>query len=197
ARVSFQYIHVIAFYAVLHVEETDNTHIVGNLFMILPDFIQRGIAERIAWNHRGRVTGVNPRRLDMLHDAGNVHVIAVVDRIHIYFYGIFQKLVDEKSVFRMGFEHALGIEFELILFDGNTHALAAQHVAGTDKHRVADAIGNLDSAFHIFGRAVRGEGDIQFFEEFGKRTSILGKIDHLKGSAKNMDAFFHKTLAQL
>src|SRR5699024_1931465 len=118
-------------------------------------------------------------------------------RIHIYFYGIFQKLVDEKSVFRMGFEHALGIEFELILFDGNTHALAAQHVAGTDKHRVADAIGNLDSAFHIFGRAVRGEGDIQFFEEFGKRTSIFGKIDHLKGSTKNMDTFFHKTLAQL
>src|SRR5699024_12662703 len=95
------------------------------------------------------------------------------------------------------FEHELSIECEHRLIDCNTHDLSAQHVYWTDKHRVSDAIGNLDSAFHIFVRAVRGEGDIQFFEEFGKRTSILGKIDHLKGSAKNMDAFFHKTLAQL
>src|SRR5699024_8558008 len=84
-----------------------------------------------------------------------------------------------------------------ILFDGNTHALTAQHVAGTDKHRIANAIGNFDGAFHIFGRAVGRKGNLQFFEEFGKRTSIFGKIDHLKRSTEDIDAFFHKALAKL
>src|SRR5690606_40407489 len=51
-------------------------------------------AERVRWQHAGRVAGVDAGLLDVLHDAADPDVVAIAERVDIDFDRVFEEAVE-------------------------------------------------------------------------------------------------------
>ena len=81
---------------------------------------------------------MDPRLLDVLHDPGHDHLLAVGDGVHVHLDGVFEEAVDQHRL-ALGDHERLGHEaLELGGVVADFHRPAAQHVARPDQHRIAD-----------------------------------------------------------
>ncbi len=115
--------------------------------------------------------------LDVLHDAGDQHVVAVAERVHVHFGGVFQEAVDQhRAILREGdrFAHVLAHH---LLVVGDHHGAPAQHVAGPHQHRIADARGHRAGLFDAGGGAVVGAGNLQVVEQLAEQLAVFGQVD--------------------
>ena len=103
-----------------------------------PDLQQVRRAQGDRRQRAGRVAGVDPGLLDVLHDPAEVQVGAVVERVDVDLDGVLQEPVDQHRVVgaHVGGLGDVGLERGVVVDD--LHAPAAQHVGGPDQHRVAD-----------------------------------------------------------
>src|SRR5699024_514485 len=97
----------------------------------------------------------------------------------------------------MRFEYLFSIKLQLFLLYRDTHALAAQHIAGPNEYRISNFICNFDCAVHVLSRSVRREGDVQVLQEGRKGATVFRKVYHLKVGAEDLNSFFYKTLAYI
>ena len=137
-------------------------------------------AQRLRRQHAGAVARVHAGLLDVLHDAGDQHVVAVGQRVHVHFGGVFQEAVDQhRALLREGdgLAHVLA---DRLLVVGDHHGAPAQHVAGPHQHRVADARGHRAGLFHAGGRC-RWRGT-------GLPSSSSSLPNSLRSSARSMSA---------
>ena len=99
ARIDFQHVqHLPAVFALdgeLNVHQSDDAHVPGQRVRGLADFVQDRPGQAVRRNRAGRVAGVDAGLFDVLHDAGDDHLLAVADGIDIDFDGVFQKAVDQ------------------------------------------------------------------------------------------------------
>ena len=80
--------------------------------------------------------------LDMLHDPGHEHLLAIGDAIDIHLDRIVEVAVDEHRVLA-GDPHRLPhVAGKLCAVVHDLHGPAAQHIAWPDDDREADALGN-------------------------------------------------------
>src|SRR5947207_15617095 len=102
---------------------------------------------------------MHARLFDVLHDAGDQDLVAIAERIHVYFGGVFQESIDQDgTILREG--HGLAhILADHLLVVGDDHGASAEHVAGTHQDRVAETAGGGAGLFHAGGGAVGGTGD--------------------------------------
>ena len=96
--------------------------------------------------------------LDVLHDAAEVELGAVVERIDVDLDGVLEEPVDQHRVLgadvgRLG---DVGLERGVVVDD--LHAAPAEHVGGPDQHRVTDAVGDLPRLGERRRGAVLGGG---------------------------------------
>ena len=104
------------------------------MFFNLPDHV---IAQVEGRQHGVRVAGVDTRRLDMLHDADDVHIFPVADGVGFGFDGVFQEVIEQDVIVRnilQNFHHVL---LQFLLVDHDFHALPTQHVAWANQQREA------------------------------------------------------------
>ncbi len=129
--------------------------------------------------HAGAVARVNAGFLDVLHDAGDQHVLAVAERVDIDFDGVFEEAVDQHgAVLREGDGFAHVAAHAVFVVDDH-HGAAAEHVAGAHQHRIADALRDLDGFVGAGRRAVCGRGNLQVVEQFAEELAVFGEIDVL------------------
>src|SRR5699024_12082925 len=85
----------------------------------------------------GRIARVDAGLLDVLHDAAEVELGAVVERVDVDLDGGVQEAVDEDR--RLGAAPVGQVPADVVdqarLVEDDLHAAAAQHVAGTDPAR--------------------------------------------------------------
>jgi hypothetical protein len=80
--------------------------------------------------------------LDLFHDAAQIQLVAVVERVDVDLHRVFEEPVDQHG---MVGRDVLGPRDEgqqRGLVVGDLHAAPAEHVGGSDQHRVADPVGD-------------------------------------------------------
>ena len=119
---------------------------------------------------------------DVLHNAGDDHVLAVGERVDIDLGGFFQKMIDENGALLGvldGFFHVARNRFIVV---GDDHGASAEHVRGADQHGISDTISGLQSLFDASGDAARRLRDLEFIEEFAKTFAVFGQVDRFRRS---------------
>ncbi|MPN63441.1 hypothetical protein SDC9_211200 [bioreactor metagenome] len=82
----------------------------------------------------------------MLHDAGNEHVLAVGQDVHLQLLA-HEVLVDEDRQRPLMLEDHLHVALHVVRRIGDGHVLAAQHVGRTHHQRVTNLFRFFDSLF--------------------------------------------------
>ena len=139
--------------------------------------------ERLGGQHAGRVAGVDARLLDVLHDRGDVDVLAVAERVDVDLDRVLDEAVDEDRARDGG--HRLP---QLLVVVTDPHRPAAEHVRGPHEHRVADLgcgrerlLGALDGGP---GRAA----DAELVGERAELLPVLGEVDRRERRAHDLVA---------
>ncbi len=131
--------------------------------------------------------------LDVLHDAAQVELGAVVEGVHVDLDGLVEELVDQHRVAALLGRH-VGGERLLVVHDG--HAGPAEHVGGADEHGVADLGGDLAGLADGHGGAVLGGGQARLGQHPPERAALLGQVDRLGRGADDGHARVLQRLRQ-
>ena len=100
--------------------------------------------------------------LDMLHDAGDIGVLAVGEAVDVDLDGVGEIAVDQKRpairhrelrrpVEIGGEPHEIAIDLARVMHD--LHGAAAEHIRGADHDRIADLVGDRARLFRRGGDA--------------------------------------------
>ena len=92
----------------------------------------------IGRQNAGAVAAVDSGLLDMLHDSGDNHLVAVADGIDIVLEGVLEKLVDQHRMLRGSLHRRRHVVVERFLVVDDRHRPAAEDIGGTDEDGVAD-----------------------------------------------------------
>ncbi len=140
---------------------------------------------------------MNAGLLDVLHDAGDNHILGVAERVHVHLDGVLQEVIDQhrpllRILHRLAHiaRHGLGVV-------GDDHGPPAEHIAGPHQHRVADALADGQSLFHAGGRAAGGLRNLQLVEQLAEALAVLGQVNRLRRSADDGHAGRAQPLRQI
>ena len=134
--------------------------------------------------------------LDVLHDAGDEHVGAVGDDVHLQLLA-HQVLVHQHGVFDLAGEDDLHIGAHVLIVVGDDHVLAADDVAGTQQHGVAQLIGRLERLVHAQHAPALGTLDGVALQQLVEPLPVLGHVDGLGAGAQDLHAVAVQVLGEL
>ncbi len=140
---------------------------------------------------------MHARRLDVLHDAGHPHLVAVAHGVDVDLDRVLQETVEQDLVFGEDREDVLNVLGHLFAVDRDSHSLPAKDVAGPDEDRVADLAGDGHRLIDRFGDPIRRERDFELAHHVGELASILGKIHLFVARPEDSDSFLHEPLPEL
>src|SRR5204862_2019500 len=135
----------------LNVHQPDDFEGARQLEGVLAHGVQQVAGNVNGWQHTGGIAGVDAGFFDVLHNAGDDHVLAVGERVDIDLGGFFQKMIDENGALLGvldGFFHVARNRFIVV---GDDHGASAEHVRGADQHGISDTISGLQSLFDASG----------------------------------------------
>ena len=66
----------------------------ASLIGVFFDGFDSGSLSENGWQDAGAVSGVDAGFFDVLHDAGDQDVMAIAERVDVYFDGVFEEAVD-------------------------------------------------------------------------------------------------------
>ncbi len=133
---------------------------------------------------------------DVLHDAGNQHLLAIADRIDLDFLAD-QVLVDEDRVLRCQRDLVADVPSELVCAIDHLHRAAAKHVRRPDEDRVTDSLGNCFGIVQGSDCCTVGLRDVQGAQECFEPETILGEVDRLQRAAEDRRSAWLSGLARL
>ncbi len=188
ARVHLEDVDDVVLDRVLHVHQALHLQGLPQLTRVAADGVEVLGGDLVGRQHHRAVAAVDARLLDVLQDAADDHALAVGDGIHVHFVGVLQEPVDEDRVLGRG-QHGLAhVALEVGLVVGDGHGPAAQHVAGSHQHRIADARG------HGLGLVQRGGGpalrlrDVQRGEQGAEALAVFGEVHRVRRGAQDLHA---------
>ncbi len=136
----------------------------GQLARILNHCLDGFLTQAERWQDRRTVARVDPRRLDVFHDAHDQDILPVADGVDLGLMRPFKELVDEHPVIREVFVNAQDMPLQFLVIDDDSHALAAQNIGRPDQYRVSDTVCYFQCLVDIMCHAVFRIGDTQFLE---------------------------------
>ena len=100
ARIDLNHVDVILALGValngeLQVDQANHLERQRQFARVAANHVQRFGANAHGGQHTGGVAGVNASLLNVLHDAGDDHVLRVAERIDIHLDGVLQKVIDQ------------------------------------------------------------------------------------------------------
>ena len=132
--------------------------------------------------------------LDVFHNAADVQLLAVEQRIDIDFDGILQELIDQQRGGQTARDHSIGLGLgkraihvlvELLVVINDFHAAATENVARAHQHRIADAMCGFLGLFEAQGSAVTRGIHLRLLKDLAEQLTVLGQVDGLRGGAEN------------
>ena len=181
---------------VLDVHQPFGAHGQGQLPGTLADPVEKFVAEIVGGINGDGVTAVNACPLDMLHDAGNQHVLPVRDYIHFQL-GAGHIFVDEHRIVNASGEDPLHIPLCLLRTPGDGHVLPADDVGGPQQHRVAKLPGGFQSLGQGVDPPAPGTADAEVLQQVVKPGPVLRQIDAVGAGAQNGDSLAVQVLGEL
>ena len=151
-----------------------------------PDALDLGAPEGDRRQRAGRVAGVDAGLLDVLHDAAEVELGAVEERVDVDLDRVVEEPVDQHRVLRADLRRARSdvARRSVVVVVDDLHAAAAEHVRRADQHRVADVVGDRRAprsyvvAMPYLRRRQPGLG-----QHPAERAALLGQVDRLRAGA--------------
>ena len=144
--------------------------------------------------------------LDVLHDAGDVGVLAVAEAIDIDLDGVGEIAVDQQrplgrdDQFRRPVEVAgepdeVAVELRAVVHD--LHGAAAQHIGRPDHDRIADAVGGGARLLRARGDAALRLAQLELFEQLLEAVAVLGEVDGVGRGAEDRHLGLLQRLGEL
>ena len=181
---------------VLDIHQSAGAQAEGQFFGAVDDGAQHGVAEVVGGIDSDGVAGMNARPLDVLHDAGNEHIPAVGDNVHLQL-GTLHILVHQHRVLDAAGKDDVHVLFHVGVLVGDGHVLAADDVGGAQQHGVAQLVGGLQRLRQGADAPAPGPADAELFQQGVKPLPVLGHVDAVGRGAQNGDALPVQELCQL
>ena len=153
-------------------------------------------AQRHRRQRARRVTGVNPGLLDVLHDAADVDLGPVAQRVDVDLDRVLEEAVDEHRVFGGQLGGAGDVALEGLLVVDDLHAATAQHVRRPHQHRVADVLGDPAGLRESRCRAVLRRRQPRSAQQVAEGAAVLGQVDGLRRGAHDRNPGVGEPLRQ-
>ena len=144
---------------------------------------------------------MDARLLDVLHDAAEVELGAVVERVDVDLERVIEEAVDEDrrdpaTLLGGGTERTLDVARELLLGVDDLHATTTEDVRGTHEHRVADVGGDLARLRERRRRAERGGRQAGLLEDPPEDRAVLSRVDRFGLRAEDRQARVREALRE-
>ena len=196
-RVYLDHIHVVlAADDELDVDHTNDVEGLGQPSRVLGDLCLRPFRQALRRIDRDTVSGVDARTLDMLHDARNQDVCAVAYRVDLDLLALQVLVHQDRVILRDPVDDADEL-VDIIVIDGDLHALAAQHVGRTHEHRIAQAVRHFFGFLSgEYGAACRTR-DLALFQDLIEELPVLRLVHVLRGCTEDRHAHLHQGFGQL
>ncbi len=121
--------------------------------------------------------------LQVLHDAADEEVGAVVQGVHIELDRVVEEPVDQERLALLDHDLA-GRPHEVVAQRigavDDLHAATAEHEARAHEHGVADLLGDAHRALHVDRRAVARRQQPGLVEQSREQLALLGQVDGLR-----------------
>ena len=128
---------------------------------------------------------MNAGFLDMFHNAAQVELGAVKERIHINLNSVFQELIDERWLRGRNLGRIFKVACKICFVIDDLHTAPAQHIGGTNQHRVPNLIGNAFGALEGICGTILRRDQATFLQHARKLAAILSKVNSFGSSAQN------------
>ena len=158
----------------LEVDKPDHPDSERDPLRVVPHLFDHRRGERLGGDHAGRVSGVDPGLLDMLHDPADQNLLAVADRIDVEFDRVLEERIDQHRVVPAHPDRLFHVRLELDLIVDDLHRPSAKHVGRADKDRVPDCSRLRSCLLNGVGGTVRRARDIELPEQLGEPVPVLG-----------------------
>ena len=133
---------------------------------------------------RHRVAGVHAGALDVLHDAGNQHLVAAADRVDLDL-DAGEILVDQHGLAGRRFLGLRDEAGEIAAALDDLHRATAEHVGGAYEHGVTDRVGGEDRFINAVDAGAGRLGDPEVGEEALEAAAVFGDVDRFGGRAED------------
>ena len=177
ARVDLDHVDGVVLHRVLDVHEADDAELAGHRLRGRADVLEDLRTQGRRGEDAGRVAGVDPGLLDVLHDPADHDAGPVADRVHVDLDRVLQELVHEDGAVRRGVDRVLHVAVEALVVEHDLHGAPAEHVRGPHEHGVADLARDREGLGHGGGHAARRLPQAQLLEEGGELLAVLRAVD--------------------
>ena len=146
-----------------------------------------------------RVTRVNARFLDVLHDATKKEILAVVQRINVNLNCVIEELVDEQRGARRviaHIAHARPVVLEVSPAVDNFHAAPAKHIRRAHQHGVTNTFGDLNGLVDAVGGSVLRRRQIGRIEHGTESPPVFSVVDGLGARTEDRNPSVGEALRQ-
>ena len=134
--------------------------------------------------------------LDVLHDAGDQHVRAVRDDIHLQL-DAGHVLVHQDGIFDAAGQDAAHVGLGGLAVPGDAHVLAADDIAGAKEHRIAQVFGRGEGFVQgVYAVALRA-ADAEALQQGVEAGPVLGGVNAVGGGSQDGDPLFGEKAGQL
>ena len=153
-------------------------------------------AQRDRRQRARRIAGVDPGFLDVLHDAADVDLGAVAQRVDVDLDRVLEEAVDEHRMLRGELGGAGDVVLQRLFVVDDLHTATAEHIRRPHQHRITDVIGDpaglRESRCHAVLRRRQSRGAQQVAES----TAVLGQVDGLRRGAHDRHSGVGEPLRQ-
>src|SRR5699024_438007 len=196
ARVGLQNVEHTGGERVLDVDQPEHSGAAGNGLGGVADAFDVLTAKGDRGQGTRRVAGVDTRFLDVLHDATEVQVMAVVEGVHVDLDGVVEETVDAHGVLGADLRVAFDVVGEHLIAVDDLHTASAQHVGGADHDRVTDLVGRGLGLLEGVSGAVLGCGQPCPVQDLAELATILGQVDGFRAGADDGHPGFLESAGQ-
>ena len=133
----------------------------------------------------GRVAGMDAGFLDMLHDAADIDVIPVAQRIDINLDGIVQEAVDENRIISRNDDRVAHVALEIGFMMHNFHRPATEDVWTAGSPPAVPLRRQWRGLLRPVGNAVLGLQKTEVIDQFLETFAVFGQVNCVRAGAEN------------
>ena len=131
---------------------------------------------------------MNAGLLDVLHDPGDEHLLAVGERIDVDLDRVGEEAVDQDRGVAEQAHRLADIADQALAVAHDLHGAPAEHIGRAHQHRIADALGDRHRLLDRTAGAVRRLAQAEALEQFLEAPAVLGEVDGVGRGADDRDA---------
>ena len=149
------------------------------LFCILHQGLLVALSDALGRVNGDTVAGMDTGTLDMLHDTRDQDVGAVADGVHLDLLAHDIFIHQDRMLLGDLVDDADEL-VDILVADGDLHALAAKNVGGAHQYRITQLVGCLFGLLCCKYSLSLGSGDAALLQDLVKPLSVLGRV-HVLG----------------